>query len=427
MSIELNAKQLATVEAIKTWFEEQENNLYDRGHLSDEELNPIGKMTKPIFRVFGYAGTGKTTIIRYFMEALGISNETKFAAFTGKAAMVMRKHGLNASTIHSLIYEPIPPNEEECKKLKKAIDEETDKERRASLKAEYNEKSKVHFILRDKDNSRLKDARLLVLDECSMVSDQMLSDLLTFQVPMIVLGDPGQLPPIDGAGALVLATPDVMLTEIHRQAKDNPIIDFASRARMGLKYFPKITLGSSRHTDQATLSKEEVLSFDQIICGKHTTRKVLNQRIRALRGFNSPYPVMGDKLICMKNAPEFGLFNGLMCEVVEVGELLDVSIELKLKLETDHPSKPPTAIRALRSVFDSYSDPEAYKNQPWWEKANTEEFDFGYAITCHKAQGSQWEKVLIWDDKFLVWDWKERAKWLYTAITRAIESIVIAS
>jgi len=421
--MELSPKQQEAIAAIKQWFEDNDNYAsYHADHLESE----LASLPKPIFRVFGYAGTGKTTIIKHFMASLGIARSTYFAAFTGKAAMVMRKQGLPASTIHSLIYQPVPPSEEECKKLLKLIEEETEIEKKAELKAEYNEISKVHFHLRDKEESKLKDARLLVLDECSMVNDEMLEDLLTFQIPMIVLGDPGQLPPIDGEGALTRITPDVMLTEIHRQAEGNPIIDFATRARHGI-FIPKIRLGNSSHTSQQAIGKDEVLSADQIICGKNATRQMLNQRIRGLHGFTELYPQVGEKLICLKNNIEKGLFNGLMCKVVEVGKMLDVGLELKIWKETDVEGQPPTPVIALRAHFEVYQDKDAVKNLKWWDRTDTDEFDFGYAITCHKSQGSQWDKVLIWDDKFLVWDRKERNKWLYTAITRSVESVTIAS
>lgn len=261
---DLSTGQQVAANSIKEWFEEQERLLYHEG----DDCSP---MEQPIFRVFGYAGTGKTTTIRHIMDQLGIRSETLFAAYTGKAAMVMRKTGLPARTIHSLIYEPVAPDSNECEKLSKAYKLETDPTLKAQLKQELREKSKVHFILRDRENSGLKQARLLVLDECSMVNDEMLADLLSFNVPMLVLGDPGQLPPIDGEGALTRTTPDVMLTEIHRQAKGNPIIDFATRARNGI-YIPRIAMGTSSHCLQASLSSEQVLKFDQIITGKNFTR-----------------------------------------------------------------------------------------------------------------------------------------------------------
>lgn len=425
--LDLSEGQKVAFNKVEEWFKIQDELLHVTHDDVELALQQV-KMTKPIFRLFGYAGTGKTTIIRMLMEKLGLSSgEVRFAAYTGKAAMVMRKTGLNAQTIHSLIYIPVPPSQDECQKLAIAIAKEEDMVIKQKLKGDLKEKSKVHFAKRSKSESDLRRARLCVLDECSMVNDEMLGDLLSFDVPLLVLGDPGQLPPIDGLGALTRETPDVMLTEIHRQAKDNPIIDFATRARNGI-YIPQIKLGNSAHLAQGSLSSEHVLAFSQIICGKNATKQRLNERLRGLRGYEGIYPVVGEKLICLKNNAEDGLFNGLMCEVVEVGELLDTSIQLRIKRETDGPGDDPLAVKALRAHFESYKDKTALENVKWWEKDGVDEFDFGYAITVHKAQGSQWDSVLLWDDgMFKGWKPTDRKKWLYTGITRAVETITIAS
>lgn len=380
-----------------------------------------------IFRLFGYAGTGKTTTIRHIIKQLGLERTSIFGAYTGKAAMVMRKHGLPAQTIHSMIYVPVPPDKDECNRLQKAMQFSDDPDEKLRLRKELKEAGQVHFVLKQKEDSVLYNCNLLVLDECSMVNDEMLEDLLSWEVPILSLGDPGQLPPIDGEGALTREKPDFLLTEIHRQALDNPIIDFATRARNGI-YIPKIQLGGSAHTPAAALSSEQVLSFDQILCGKNDTRKKLNGRIRGLKGFTGIYPVVGEKLICLKNDAEAGLFNGMMCEVMAVGDLLDTSIELRIYRETDNRDESdPITVKALRAHFDSYQDKDALENTKWWEKTDTNEFDFGYAITVHKSQGSQWDNVLLWDDKFFVWDRVERKRWLYTGITRAVENVTIAS
>lgn len=381
---------------------------------------------EPIFRLFGYAGTGKTTTIRFIIEQLQIRDSTLFGAYTGKAAMVMRKHGLPALTLHSMIYIPVKPDAAKCRALQKILLETTDPDMKLRIRKELKEAGQVHFVRRELEDSILANASLLVLDECSMVNDEMLNDLLSFGVPILSLGDPGQLPPIDGEGALTREAPNFLLTEIHRQALDNPIIDFATRARNGI-FIPKIVLGGSRNTAQSMLSNETVLSYDQILCGKNDTRKKINQRVRGLKGLVDIYPVVGDKLICLKNDAENGLFNGMMCEVMERGELLDTSIVLKIFRETDNRDESdPITVRALRAHFESYQDKDAMDNIKWWERADTNEFDYGYAITVHKSQGSQWDNVLLWDDGFFVWDRKERKRWLYTGITRAVENITIA-
>jgi exodeoxyribonuclease-5 len=273
------------------------------------------------------------------------------------------------------------------------------------------------------DESDLADAGLLVLDEVSMVNLEMLKDLKSYDVPILALGDPGQLPPIEGAGALTSGPPDALLTEIHRQAADNPIISYATRARNQVM-IPYGTQGTSSHIHKESVTTRQVLDADQILTGKNTTRRDLNTRIRSLHGFSSPYPEVGEKLICLRNDIGIGIFNGMMAEVVAVGEILAHTIELELRLETQQ-SKP-VRVRALRAHFDCYRDKDALKNVKWWMMRDAQEFDFGYAITVHKSQGSQWGNILLWDDKFLSWDRQERARWLYTAITRAAESITIA-
>lgn len=406
---DLAPQQQAAADKIKLWYEDESK--------------------EPIHRLFGYAGTGKTTTIRKIIEQLdlGMGSDVLFAAYTGKAAMVMRKNNLPASTIHSLIYKPVMPDAKKCSELHKQLKLEPDDDVRKRIRKELNDASQVSFHLREDDElGPLEHCKLLVLDECSMVNDDMLADLMTFDIPLLVLGDPGQLPPIDGEGALTRAAPDSMLTEIHRQARDNPIIDFATRARNGI-YLPKMRLGDSAHVNQMSLTNEQVLGFDQIMCGKNATRKMLNQRVRELKGFTTTYPVVGDKLICLRNNASQGLFNGMICTVREVGDMLDSSVELKISRETDEQDAAPILVKALRAHFDSYHDKDALDAVRWWERADSDEFDFGYAITVHKSQGSQWDNICLFDDKFFVWERATRNRWLYTGITRAVNSVIIAS
>ena len=154
-----------------------------------------------VFRLFGYAGVGKTTLARHIAE--GARGETAFAAFTGKAALVMRSKGCaGATTIHALIY-------------------------RASEGAEG---APTFTLNADGPASR---AGLIVIDECSMVDAELARDLLSFGKPILVLGDPFQLPPVKGGGYFTDGAPDVMLTQIHRQAHDNPIIRLSEVVRSG--------------------------------------------------------------------------------------------------------------------------------------------------------------------------------------------------
>jgi exodeoxyribonuclease V len=210
-----------------------------------------------VFRVFGYAGVGKTSITRHAIDELGLDTMTRsadgivsgsdgvlYAAYTGKAALVMTRKGTPASTIHSLIYRVSEATPEEIERVEQEIAEIRAKlttldstlrlfeeSRLRSLEIRLADIHKPRFVLNGQ--SIVRDAALIVLDEVSMVGDDMARDLLAFGKPILVLGDPGQLPPIRGEGAFTKAAPDVMLTEIHRQAGESAIIRLATMARQG--------------------------------------------------------------------------------------------------------------------------------------------------------------------------------------------------
>jgi len=397
---------------------------FDADRFLDEGHPKDGKPR--VYRIFGFAGTGKTTITKSIIKEIKL--QVLSGAFTGKAALVMRRHGMNdASTIHSMVYKPITPDRKEADRLRKEVDKAqhdgTDKKRVKELYKELEEAESMSFVL-NKEDSPLLRAGLLVVDEVSMVNDPMAQDIFTFGVPLLVLGDPGQLPPIEGTGALVKDKPDILLEKIHRQALDNPVIALSMKARLG-QQIPYGSYGSSRKIMEKQVTVEDLIDADQVLTGKNVTRRKLNRYIRSARSgvsfADSPYPVEGDKLICLRNNREKGIFNGLICNVLEVKKEFDTSIEYKLKTEDDKE----IIVRILRAHFDEYRYPGTVKSLRWWDFQDAEEFDFGYAITVHKSQGSQWDNVVLWDDKFFNWDQINRRRWLYTAITRAAETITL--
>ncbi len=356
-----------------------------------------------IFRIFGYAGTGKTTIVSQVIE--DIKGTVLHGAYTGKAAEVMNQHGLNAKTVHSLIYKPVVPNKIIINDLKdrlKYTENELDK---GYLKADIKKASQLRFVLND--NSRLNNAALLVLDECSMIDDPMLKDLLTFDVPLLVLGDPGQLPPIKGTGALVRGEPNVMLTEIHRQAKGNPIIDLSWKARLG-KPIGFGSYGDSSCVPMQHLHIRAPMQVDQVLTGKNDTRRSMNQVMRKTMGLSGTMPQVGEKLICLRNHPEIGLQNGTLCTVLELGEA--TRIATKMKLRTNSGREVETLVH--RAHFEEYERPGLVKSLEWWDLKQADEFGFGYVISVHKSQGSQWDSIMVYDDRFLSWNQVERRRWL---------------
>ncbi|MCJ8309450.1 MAG: AAA family ATPase [Rhizobiaceae bacterium] len=348
-----------------------------------------------VFRLFGYAGTGKTTLARYLAE--GVDGDVLFAAFTGKAAMVLRSRGAKkASTIHSLIYRP---RGEEL-----VEDEDTGKSAMTPL-----------FTLNRQ--SPVASAALVVIDECSMVDEALGQDLLSFGTPVLVLGDPGQLPPVSGGGFFTDHEPDVLLETIHRQARDNPIIDLAQMVREG-EALPYGDYGSSSVIHRRDVDQAEVLNADQVLVGTNKTRRRYNQRLRDLKEFQGPLPAAGDKLVALRNDPAKGLLNGSLWQVTSAPNSAKPFMNLLISSDDDGMDRMSAKIRVLKAAFEN---PE--EEVPWQMKRRYDDFDYGYALTVHKAQGSQWDNVYLFDES---WAFREHnQRWLYTAITRAADKITI--
>jgi exodeoxyribonuclease V len=353
-----------------------------------------------VFYVAGFAGVGKSVTANLAIEELrskcGV-RKVKTAAYTGKAALVLRRKGVEgAQTIHSLIYTAIE-------------DEET---------------GEIRFVL--SDESPAADADLIVLDECSMVGQELAADVVSFGKRILVLGDPGQLPPISGEGAFTNREPDVFLREIHRQAKESPIIELATLAREGKPLPAGFDRGGVRvlplnKETQPLIYREET----QPICGLNRVRMTYNLRIRRMRGFDGELPQVGERIMCRKNNREEGLFNGGM------GTLLAI--------ESAHDGVPGTYVMDVKMddlasanhglIVDPYlfrrhfTNGEAKKLQFAGRGPRLEEMDWSAVITAHVSQGSSWDDVTVIDDSAVFRE--HRHKHLYTAITRAERSLTV--
>lgn len=373
--------------------------------LSSEQTQAISSIAawfdspyrSPVFRIDGYAGTGKTTIISHAIDALGIE-KVLYAAFTGKAASVMTRKGLPATTLHRLLYRPVEVEEED---------------------PETKEKTKV---VRWKKNRRsnVGEASLVVLDEVSMVGRKLANDLLSFGTPVLVLGDPGQLPPINGDGAFTDGEPDVMLTTIHRQARESKIIEVATMAREGThipfgKYGDKVI--KMRRRD---LTTDMLMRADQVICGFNKTRSALNFRMRNAAGVHQPLPWghPGEKIICLENNYEFGVLNGAFLRLSDVEDGDGESFSADVTSDDCEIGDVGTRCGLEKESFfaEQRSDGPNDLVKCCW----------GYAITCHKSQGSEWPNVIVIDDGWGRGRGDDRKRWIYTAITRASEKLVIA-
>jgi len=313
----------------------------------------------------GYAGTGKTTLINYltkFYPNYGV------CAYTGKAANVLRKKGISSSTtIHSRIYKP------------------------------FFENGVVYFDLTPDPGC---DG--FIVDEASMVSEEIYDDLKSFGLPMIFVGDHGQLEPIDSNFNLML-TPDYRLEEIHRNA--GPIAKFAQHVRNGLNPRGFKEEGSDVEF-VTTLSDQLLTEVSQVICAYNKTRVSINTQIRNALGHQGVLNV-GERIMCLKNNRHQGLFNGMQGIVVNL-------------------YRGPRGRKLMDFEFDGF----IYNGVPYEEDQFGQEkykikygggdspnpFDYAYCVTAHKAQGDEWDDVLVVEQRCKNWDHR---RWAYTAASRA--------
>ena len=364
------------------------------------------KNKEPYTVISGYAGTGKSTLIPFVVETLNIPEEkVVFATLTGKAALVLRNKGCqNAMTLHKLLYIPKKiPNSDE-----------------------------VEFIPREALEG---SPELIVVDEASMVSKEIFDLLLTHKVHIIFLGDTFQLPAISES-ANILEQPHVMLTEITRQALDSPII----RLSMDIREGKSLNYGGPKEAkimSQEKVSKALLLGADIILCGRNDTRRILNDKVRKLK-WEDKYtegPVNGDRLICLRNywkvtdmEGETPLLNGL------IGTINKITTKDTKAL---HPKLTGVFVDDVGNVFQknkfnidykllTTGEPTVNSNnwQNFYRVQKPLEFDYGYVVTTWKAQGSQWDKVLIFEEDF-PYDKETHAKFLYTSVTRASEKCIL--
>lgn len=367
-----------------------------------------------VFYLAGYAGTGKTTLAKHLAQ--GVDGRVLFGAYTGKAAHVLQQKGCPAQTIHSLIYVPRGKNAERFRQLEVTLNKlladgsnlSAIRAVRQELEEEQSNLKRPAFTLNLE--SPVRAAKLVVIDECSMVDGQMGEDLLHFGVKVLVLGDPAQLPPVRGGGYFTNKQPDILLTEIHRQAADNPIIHLATDVREG-RPLQAGTYGESRVTYQ--VDPEDALSANQILVGMNRTRRGANRRLRQMLGHEGPIPCVGERLVCLRNNHELGLLNGSIWYTEEVHGDVDDLVAMNLRPEDEEWRQ---EVLAHCAIF-------AGQELDHWTRLSAEEFDYGYALTCHKSQGSQWNDVLILDESQV---FRHNARrWLYTAITRAAEKVTV--
>lgn len=380
-----------------------------------DEVMAWHKGSDRTFVLAGYAGTGKTTLARVIADAID-PDGTFFAAFTGKAANVLREKGCaNAGTLHRHLYSLSDHDRKIIKQLEEDIEQARKEGNFARMDAllQMLEEKRLAFR-RPKfelnPESPLKAAKLVIVDEFSMLSQLLITDLEKTATKILYLGDPFQLPPVEGECTL---KPQAFLTEIHRQALESPIIAAATAVREGraLKFCDE---NGFRYQPKRAIAPEEYLMAEQNIVGRNITRTSWNSRFRSRRDIDpESLPKAAEKIICLKNDPFQDLFNGMIGYAQS-----DARNETEERYTLDFDDKPalPVFIGDIRGQADKY---DGYKES----HRKLQRFDFAYAITCHKAQGSEFDNVLVYNEP--VGRGEEARRWLYTAITRGRDKVTL--
>lgn len=327
-----------------------------------------------LYKIGGYAGTGKTHIAKYIAEKIP---GCLACAFTGKAAYRLSQKGLPASTIHQHIYE-------------------------------YHEKAKAGLRFFKKDDV---EGDYFIIDEGSMIPRDIWTDLVSFKKPILLLGDPGQLEPI-GADPRLMHKPDIVLEKIHRQAAESGILQFATDIRLGLWHknrdpYPDVEIHHGAHATVKDLRWADIM-----ICAFNRTRIRINATYRRLQGYED-YVEEREKIIVLRNNHQFGVFNGQILTVVGLkGGDGDKKGIIRAICRTDDDREIELPLWADQFGAAPIKD---------WNRHDVVLADYGYCITCHKSQGSEWDKVVVIDEQCPdLWD---AARWRYTAVTRASKEL----
>lgn len=390
MKISLTDEQKVVLRAILQWYVTRE---------------------KPFITLGGFAGTGKTTItalLRKIIHDKKPSFSVAFCAYTGKASRVLAnklvEEGIqlpqdSVSTIHGLIYQT-----------------QTDKDGRI---VGWHKKPTMKYDL-------------IIVDEASMLNYQLWQDLLSFGIPILAVGDHGQLPPVEGSFNL-MNNPELRLERIHRQAADNPIIQLSMEVRnTGKIQVGKFGAGVIKYDRADPLIFEIIQTQLQqldddtlLLTGSNKTRIQLNKEVRQLQMRETEEPEVGDKVICVKNNWEKHIYNGMVGTIrhikngfAEDGESLWYEVEIEMNDQNML-----YIGKIWKGQFNALSTLKDIPKLP--NKETIDLFDFGYALTVHKAQGSQAKKVIVFEERFQKMDEEMWRRWLYTAITRAENELYI--
>lgn len=375
-----------------------------------EDIN-VGK---PLVTFSGVAGTGKTTSAVHIIGELLDSYNVAVCTVVGRASKVIGEKLLNegiipdyCGTIHGLIYKPNLDKDGNVRSWS----------RRGELP--YN---------------------IIFIDELSMVTFDMMQDLMKFGVPIIGCGDHGQLPAISKNPTNYAENTDYMLTKILRQSLDSGII----RASMDIRNNGFFDLTDDYGGDVVLLSRYDsdciidefmpvVDENKMMLCSYNNTRQKLNHRIRTNQGRLTPEPEVGERIICLKNSKEYGIFNGDLGVVEKIIDNGKSSVVGELQTDFGGLNNSNKYRHFKQAYYDSTEDQKKYNDWKFLKRYQDKKksvplplwCDFANAITIWKAQGSQYEETLIIDEPVHFLSPQDNIRLRYTAITRAEKKAIV--
>lgn len=355
----------------------------------------------------GYAGTGKTTTLNKIVEHFGKQGlRVGCATYTGKASTVLeskipKQYANYCGTIHGLIYTAIVDNEGKLLGF--------------SRKGEL-------------------DQDVIIIDECSMISDKIFNDLLKYRKPVIFIGDSAQLPPVKADHFDIFQNTAYHLSEIHRQAVESPIILLSMMIRNGDKinkqYLNKKNIRFESFSRQNIVEEYQPFKDEVILCGMNNTRVIINMKVREHNNYIRQDPYVGEKVINLHNNHELGVMNG---NIGTVKKIKNFEKKFAYEMEVDFFGN---GFNSNHLVYkkgfnkpkqdDYFNVLRKYKvDIKLSEYGRMDLFDYGYCLSVHKSQASQWNKVILVAERNSYQSDEDFAKWYYTAVTRAENELVI--
>jgi exodeoxyribonuclease-5 len=458
----LSPEQDKALDQILDWYERQPRNWIHCNGATDCPSFPHTHGTgalAPVFAVGGWAGSGKTTLMRVLDETIG--GEVMFGTPTHKAAGVLRKKLSSAQaervrTYHSVVYQMTPTYR--CSATNRLVMKVNTKctcgkEDACECPVSFlpcgsggTHECKVTQELRAERRQHLGGHRdVIVIDESSMLSKQHVEDVRRFGVPVILVGDSGQLPPIKEPMNPWIMNPDVELKEIHRQGADSGILLAAHDVRIK-GFMSQSSYGKGDTVRMVRPDPRVGELLNRFTPGEDGALITYTNKMRAM--FNRVYhdsrtgggPVAeGDRVVSLGGQPYEAdlvemdggtprlkaqmtrVHNGMTGTVVKVS-VRSVMAELYIQLD-DHPlatkDEPVIIYTGAVPVAQFGAEKELPFNSPDRPKGSRL-WDYAYALTAHKAQGSEFPKVIVVDQGP-----REYRQWMYTALTRAQEAAVV--